>query len=74
MTEPTQRETPRDEPHRCERDGSPLDGDWWACFDGTLYGPCEDPGCGGVCEMAGDCECRCHGEGEPERIEGAWRG
>jgi hypothetical protein len=46
--------------HVCERDGAPLSTDWWSCVDGTLYGPCEDVDCGGVCELAGDCLCPCH--------------
>ena len=37
-----------------------LDGDWQACCDGAIYGPCEDDNCGGVCEYKGDCTCSCH--------------
>jgi len=36
------------------------DGGWWACFDGSVYGPCEWDDCGGLCEYKGDCECSCH--------------
>ncbi len=42
-----------------------LDGDWWMCLDGRVYGPCEwqedDHACGGVCELKGDCRHSCHG-------------
>lgn len=36
------------------------DGEWTACCNGAVYGPCEDENCGGVCEYKGDCECPCH--------------
>lgn len=39
-----------------------FDGDWWDCCDGTVYGPCEDPACGGACEYKGACEHHCHKE------------
>lgn len=37
------------------------DGDWVACVDGRVYGPCGDARCTGVCEEQGPCECACHG-------------
>jgi hypothetical protein len=30
------------------------------CIQGTVYGPCEYPTCGGVCEAVGSCSCTCH--------------
>lgn len=42
----------------CECD---LDGEWWMCVGGRVYGPCEDEHCGGVCELKGDCRHSCHG-------------
>lgn len=51
-----------------------LDGDWWACCDGRVYGPCEDEHCGGVCELKHDCGHVCHGEhGEVGSPEGGLR-
>lgn len=40
-----------------------FDGDWLDCCNGTVYGPCEDEGCGGVCEPKRECTCECHEEG-----------
>lgn len=37
-----------------------LDGEFYACIDGAIYGPCEYETCGGVCEYEGDCKCSCH--------------
>lgn len=53
--------------HRCVRDdGTEVDGEWVMCCGGWLYGPCEDPACGGTCEFKGECECDCHkGTGAP---------
>lgn len=33
------------------------DGEDWMCIDGTLYGPCGDDNCGGVCTHYGQCQC-----------------
>lgn len=45
-----------------------LDGEWWGCTGGSVYGPCEygteegDEGsCGGYCEYKGECRHSCHG-------------
>lgn len=35
-------------------------GDWTACINGFVYGPCEDENCGGVCETTGECDHSCH--------------
>lgn len=43
------------------------DNDWYACVDGSVYGPCEYATCSGVCELQGDCECPCHREPRAER-------
>jgi hypothetical protein len=32
----------------------------WVCIEGTVYGPCSYPECGGVCEATEECECDCH--------------
>lgn len=41
-------------------------GDWVACVDGTVYGPCEDEKCSGVCESQGVCDCLvCHPMTQP---------
>lgn len=37
-----------------------LDGDWWACIEGRVYGPCESEWCYGVCESVGACDHECH--------------
>lgn len=41
-----------------------LDGEWRCCIVvggvPTVYGSCEDPDCGGICELEGDCDCVCH--------------
>ncbi|MFJ1539219.1 HD domain-containing protein [Micromonospora chalcea] len=37
-----------------------LDGEQRACVEGRVYGPCDHPNCGGVCEMEADCDCPCH--------------
>ena len=42
-----------------------LDGDWWACIDGAVYGPCEHAVCSGVCEYKHDCDCSCHAHVTP---------
>lgn len=36
------------------------DSDWYACVDGSVYGPCEDEDCSGSCELKGGCDCLCH--------------
>lgn len=58
--------------HHCvQDDGTVLDDEWTMCRGGWLYGPCEDPGCGGTCQLNGDCECECHKaveESEPATI------
>lgn len=36
------------------------DGEQTACVEGTVYGPCPHPNCGGVCEYVGDCDHDCH--------------
>jgi hypothetical protein len=36
------------------------DGEQTACIDGAVYGPCDHPSCGGVCDHQGDCDCACH--------------
>lgn len=46
---------------KCECPGGPNDeGDMYACIRGTEYGPCDDNGCGGVCEPLGPCPCPLH--------------
>ncbi len=37
-----------------------FDGEQRACIGGRVYGPCDHPDCGGVCEMERDCDCACH--------------
>lgn len=32
----------------------------YMCIQGIVYGPCEYPECGGVCESIGTCACTCH--------------
>ena len=49
--------------HVCVSDGIRLDGEWYLCSNGGyVYGPCEDPECGGCCEYKSDCRCECHRE------------
>ncbi len=38
------------------------DGDFEACINGTVYAPCGDDQCGGVCSDYGKCVCGCHKE------------
>ena len=45
--------------HTCTPDG---DLAWLECLGGEIYGPCEDPYCGGTCERQGPCDCTCHDE------------
>jgi hypothetical protein len=33
-----------------------------ACIAGTVYVPCDNENCGGVCEMAGTCGCPLHAD------------
>lgn len=37
-----------------------LDGELRMCIKGIVFGPCDHPDCGGVCEPEGDCEHECH--------------
>lgn len=50
-----------------------FDGDWRACIDGAVYGPCEDEHCGGICEHEGDCRCECHkrSDTQPAQLDGS---
>jgi hypothetical protein len=40
-------------------------GDDYRCIEGSVYGPCDHEGCGGVCEYHGECKvdgCACQEE------------
>jgi len=41
--------------------------DIYMCVEGTVYGPCDSPDCGGYCEATRDCACLCH-EAEPKAL------
>ena len=43
--------------HSCDEN---MDMELDACIEGRLYGQCDWPGCGGVCEYQGQCPCPCH--------------
>lgn len=47
--------------------------DNWQCIEARVYGPCDHPNCGGVCEVHEDCTCPCHKPApvSPERTEPA---
>jgi len=47
----------------CTCPGGPNDrweGEQVACIAGTVYGPCTEDVCGGVCESEGRCDCLLH--------------
>jgi hypothetical protein len=35
-------------------------GGLWTCIHGTVFGPCVQETCEGICEPKCDCTCTCH--------------